>query len=242
MQVTWDENYRNFVITRIKRIQTLVPRRNFKGKYILDVGCWWGWFIRYARESEALVYGFDYVIRRINDAVEHLGNKKGLCIADAQEVPYRASDFDVVFSSHVLEHIEKEDKMLKEIYRVLKKNGNLIVIVPYDYSFGILPFRPFRYLLKNSENILKKYNRYDWLKSITYGDISHYREYTKKTLVRLLERNGFEIIEIKAFGFELPYPFKGRFKKSFHANIDRIFGELVPPFLRSEIILHARKK
>lgn len=39
-------------------------------------------------------------------------------------------DFDTILYLHVLEHIEEDMKELKQIYKKLKKNGHLIIIVP----------------------------------------------------------------------------------------------------------------
>jgi predicted SAM-dependent methyltransferase len=40
--------------------------------------------------------------------------------------------FDMVIANHILEHIPNDDKAIKEIYRVLKKNGIAILQVPYS--------------------------------------------------------------------------------------------------------------
>ena len=48
----------------------------------------------------------------------------------AEALPYENSSFDVVFCSHVLEHVADEKASLKEISRVLKPNGVLIIGMP----------------------------------------------------------------------------------------------------------------
>jgi ubiquinone/menaquinone biosynthesis C-methylase UbiE len=40
-------------------------------------------------------------------------------------------EFDIVYSSHSLEHAYWPDKVLKEFYRILKPAGKLFVILPY---------------------------------------------------------------------------------------------------------------
>ncbi|MGE7999170.1 class I SAM-dependent methyltransferase [Lysinibacillus sp. NPDC093190] len=47
-------------------------------------------------------------------------------------LPFEESSFDVVYSSHVLEHFSLQDasKLLNEIYRVLKPNGIVRIVVP----------------------------------------------------------------------------------------------------------------
>lgn len=43
---------------------------------------------------------------------------------------FGASQFDFVFSSHFLEHIKNPQVMLKEMKRVLKKSGYLVLYLP----------------------------------------------------------------------------------------------------------------
>ena len=236
----WDSIYQNFASLSIKRIESLAAL-NLKGRRILDVGCWWGWYIRYARERNAEVYGIDNETSRIKDAAEFLCNMDGLGVADAERIPYKADTFDAVFSYHVLEHIETDGQMIKEIYRILKRDGDLIIGVPNEYSLGLLPYRPIRWLLKHWESHLRKHGKYDWLKSISYSDSSHYREYTKKSLCKILSDHRFYIANIRSYGFAMPYPFKNRISKSVRVFLSRFLGPITPGFLREELILHARK-
>ena len=47
-------------------------------------------------------------------------------------LPYKDNTFDIAYSSHFLEHLDKDNakKILKEIKRVLKNNGILRLVVP----------------------------------------------------------------------------------------------------------------
>jgi ubiquinone/menaquinone biosynthesis C-methylase UbiE len=239
MRKNWEENYKNIELINIRRIKYQIPALDLTGKKVLDIGCWWGWFIRYARNNEALVSGFDCEIGRIANAIEFLHDIKGLCVASAEQMPYRTGIFNIVFCNHVMEHVASDDTMLREVKRVLTKKGILILAVPNDFSFAVLPFRPFRWLLKRRSEFLNKYNRYDWLKSIAYSDMSHYKEYTKKSLCTLLAANNFKIISIESYGLELPYPLKGRINKKISMLINWYLGPLIAPFFRCEFIVHA---
>jgi len=241
MRRDWETIYKDTTWLSIKRIESLTSSLNLPGKCILDIGCWWGWFIRYARELGSQVHGFDYELKRIQDATDFLGNKNGLCVANAEEIPYKTNMFDIVFSYHVIEHLEKDNKMIEDIYRVLKKDGDLILGVPNDCSMSILPFRPFRRILKHRERFLRKHNKYNWLKSIVYHDTSHYREYTKRSICNILNANHFFVEDIKSYGFEMPYPIKNRLSKKSRSFINWLLGPVSPTFLREELILHAKK-
>ena len=52
--------------------------------------------------------------------------------ADAYYLPFLSGSFDLIILSEVLEHLAEPLKALLEINRVLKKNGSLIVSVPYN--------------------------------------------------------------------------------------------------------------
>ena len=49
---------------------------------------------------------------------------------DVEAVPYRDETFDVVACSHVLEHVADDRQALRELHRVLKRDGWAILLVP----------------------------------------------------------------------------------------------------------------
>jgi SAM-dependent methyltransferase len=50
--------------------------------------------------------------------------------ASLTEIPLRNSSIDLIWCSHVLEHIKDVDKAIEEIYRVMHVNGFFLVDVP----------------------------------------------------------------------------------------------------------------
>ncbi len=66
--------------------------------------------------------------------IESLDNdpKAGADItASADEVPRNDEDYDGIFASHVLEHLDEPEKALEEWKRLLKKEGRLLIVVPF---------------------------------------------------------------------------------------------------------------
>lgn len=60
--------------------------------------------------------------------------KRGIKIKDKvnmEEIPYGDEEFDFIYNSHVLEHVPDDIKAMGELYRVLKKDGVCIVIIPF---------------------------------------------------------------------------------------------------------------
>ena len=168
-----------------------IPR---KSKF-LDVGCGAGYSLM--RASQGLnceVKGIDAdpgnhgVGRFVKDLVNDVLIKQGF----AEDLPYANESFDVVYSSHVLEHVNDEAKSLAEMKRVLKKDGVLIIGMPTSNMAILNGISQFIFtthvkiyeLIRNlfSENPINNFikifrinsHSYPRAKSIWY-DIFHYR-------------------------------------------------------------------
>ncbi len=63
----------------------------------------------------------------------------------SKKLPFNKSSFDTILLTEVLEHIQNPDKLLSEIYRVLKKGGHVIITVPFLYFIHEEPHDYFRY-------------------------------------------------------------------------------------------------
>ncbi len=70
--------------------------------------------------------------------------------ASAENLPYPDNSFDMVFSSHVIEHVPDVNKAISEINRVLKPGGLNICIVPTTTSRVYAFFDFYMYLLQRS--------------------------------------------------------------------------------------------
>ena len=67
--------------------------------------------------------GLDYITADLYDP-------KAMVKMDISKIEYPDESFDWFYCSHVLEHIPDDAKAISEIYRVLKKNGQAIIMVP----------------------------------------------------------------------------------------------------------------
>ena len=89
-------------------------------------------------------------------------------------------NYDVIFCSHVLEHIAYPEKLLSDIREILKADDSiLLVALPNFMCYG----NRFKILLGNFE-----YEKYGIM------DYTHLRWYTYKSAIKMLEENGFEIL------------------------------------------------
>jgi ubiquinone/menaquinone biosynthesis C-methylase UbiE len=98
----------------------------------LDVGCGAGYAMQKAiDELKCESYGVDpdpgaHGVGRYNNVNSQLN----IIQAFSEKIPFPDNHFDIVYSSHVLEHVNDENQSLKEMKRVLKPNGTLIIGMP----------------------------------------------------------------------------------------------------------------
>lgn len=80
----------------------------------------------------------EYILfKRLNIKVENSDVYDGANFKwDIQNIPCTAEQYDVIICNHVLEHVKDYKKALKELYRILKQGGVMLMTVPvlYEYS------------------------------------------------------------------------------------------------------------
>lgn len=64
---------------------------------------------------------------------------------DGKKIPFEDNTFDNAITSQVLEHVFEPDAFLREIHRVLKPNGHLLLTVPFVWDEHEQPYDYARY-------------------------------------------------------------------------------------------------
>ena len=151
---------------RGKRVLDFLKINNFlnKDSKILDHGCAAGNSMIMFEEENYDICGIDP-----HEPSVKLGNENGrkIFVAGGEKLPFRDNDLDLIISLGSLEHVYDLDRSMKEISRVLSKNGIL--------------FARWR-----SDNI--------WGSPYEFFNHNHYRFFTIKTWELLLNKFNFELI------------------------------------------------
>lgn len=88
--------------------------------------------------------------------IEDRGGVKDVIIADINEgIPLEDASVDLVLFTEVLEHIKEPDHALREINRVLKPEGKLIMTTPFAWLIHEAPNDFYRYTRFGLEYLLK---------------------------------------------------------------------------------------
>ena len=105
-----------------------LSKEELKGRSLLDVGCGTGWFSRRAAEMGSSVVSLDIGFRLLKKAREKYA--KVLVVADACVLCFPNASFDIIVSSECIEHTLDPKQALREMHRVLKPGGILLITVP----------------------------------------------------------------------------------------------------------------
>ncbi|KKU52331.1 MAG: hypothetical protein A3H69_05025 [Candidatus Sungbacteria bacterium RIFCSPLOWO2_02_FULL_47_9] len=162
---------------RVRRVRSYISR----GAVVLDVGC--GFKARLLRSLLPLIskgIGIDMDVPEGEEG--NITLKKGLL---EKTLDQETSSVDVVTLTAVLEHLQYPEDILKEIYRVLRPGGTLIITVPTWAARPVLEVLAYK-LHVIEEGEIRDHKRYFW----------------KRDLSRMLVSAGFKTEHITQAYFE----------------------------------------
>jgi 2-polyprenyl-3-methyl-5-hydroxy-6-metoxy-1,4-benzoquinol methylase len=145
---------------------------------ILDLGCGQGHITSKIQENfqSAEISGLDYSISAIEYAVA-LFPQIDFAVGNAYDPPYSEGYFDIVVCNNLWEHVPDPLFLLKEIRRIIRSGGFLIISTPS------------RYRLENIVRVMRG-------KSVRFMSPLHVTEYSVGQIIEQLEFGKFEVIRI----------------------------------------------
>lgn len=159
---------------RLRYCIKLARKAGVKNKNIVDVGCSNGLIANILAKSSKKYTGIDPSVGAINFAKKRI-KKANFFVSTADKLLVKDKSQDLAYIFDVIEHVPKgtEEKVFKEIWRVLKKGGKIILTTPFDHSIT------------------------------TYSDPAWYlghRHYSVGKMSKLLKKTGFTVNEIGVVG------------------------------------------
>lgn len=144
------------------------------------------------------IVGADFSVDMLNIAKEKI-SEEDFVAADAQYLPFKNELFDRILISFGFRNIMDKDLALKELHRVLKKDGRLIIL-----EFSQPRFKPLATIYNLYFNNILPYiggiisgNS----KAYAYLPASVYRFYKKDELYELIEKARFDNIKFSELNF-----------------------------------------
>ena len=171
----WHEYSSRLPLLLKKTKEIIVEIQKFKkrGKF-LDIGCGFGLLLKAAKEQGFDVLGIEKEAETAKIAKEKFNLR--VLTKEFNQVQLPEFSFDVISCFDVLEHIPEPKQFLKNIKKLLKKDGLLVIQSP------------------NIESIMAKITGVQWNWLLLPNHLWHF---TPKTLSILLTSNGFKILKLK---------------------------------------------
>lgn len=149
-------------------------KKSAEGK-LLDVGCGTGNILCKLVNGKRELFGIDLSENMVRECRRRMESNAEIKVADAEHMPYKDNFFDVLVCNASFHHYPHPEEVLKEMKRVLKSGGRLLIGEGYV-------LQPFRAILNLS---------------FRFSDSGDFKNYGKHEFIRMLEDNGFRIVEVK---------------------------------------------
>jgi predicted SAM-dependent methyltransferase len=119
-------------------------------------------------------------------------------------LPFQSNCTDQIYTSHLLEHLPYDAliKLLKECFRILKREGSLTVAVPNARIYLEAYIRPQNF---NATEYcaykpgFKYHSEIDYVNYIAYMDGHHHYMFDEKQLISILQSIGFKNVHMREF-------------------------------------------
>lgn len=188
--------------SRVRNVLSMIG--DLSGKQLLDIGCGGGFLANEFYKKGAKVTGIDYSAASVNLAKERFPHIDFSVAAVGSLGAFRENQFDAVSLLDVIEHVNDQEKALREIKRILKPSGFFIVSTDLDGSFWEKMFVP--KIINFTQRFSKEGRAYRAIKKAE-APRRQFKNYHKghcnlvnfEELEGLLEKENFKIIEHEVY-------------------------------------------
>ena len=171
-----------------RRLQMMARWATFNDARVLVAGCGVG---MYARQIQArytsLVEGFDIEFDRVESARQAI---PGALVAAGEHIPFAADSFDVVLSHEVIEHVADDARSIREMLRVAKPGGRILLFCPNRWY----PFETHGHYWRGSYHFGNT-PLINYLPNAMRDQLApHVRAYTVRDIMRLLPAERAQVL------------------------------------------------
>lgn len=223
----------------VKQIFDQYSSGNIKTQKILDLGMGPGrWSRFFLEQGYGHVYGYDISPKMIDFAKKIIKNSNfSATVGDIQKLSFNKNSFDKVFCFRAFKYVDNPNRSLKEIGRVLKPEGSILIEFANKSCLSMLAKLASSILNTLRRSKLKE-DSYRW-----YFSKTHF--YNLHEIESLFTLNNLEILDKKIVSIlpAIPLPtLDGRLTKCW-IICDDILKALLPSyFFARSILILAKKK
>lgn len=128
---SFESTFEKYAGGQVFSLDTFLTPLVQKNSTILDAGCGDGTGLKFLHDNGYTdLYGIDINPHKYFLARNYIGENR-VIDSDITATPFEDGKFDVVWCSHVLEHSYDPIKSLKELSRITKKGGYVLLVLPY---------------------------------------------------------------------------------------------------------------
>ena len=115
-----------------RRLQTIRGALELSsGDRVLDMGCGSGWLAHLCRQAGASVVAGDIALAGVAGARRRFPEAAAYAVTDVYHTGFASASFDAAVLSEVVEHLEDPQAGVREMARLVRPGGRVLVTVPY---------------------------------------------------------------------------------------------------------------
>lgn len=205
-EVANHENFFHLMKLSLQDVNFEELAEKLPSKNVLDIGCATGLLLNHLKGMGFHTTGVEICEASADYAINTHGlnvHKKPL-----EEVGFEDESFSVVHLSHLIEHVPSPSSVLKEIHRILQKDGYMILTTP------------------NEEGMFSRIYKEHWRSAMP----QHLHIFGMKNFVKFVKSIGFDVVQIKSWG-SIPV------EKNANKSVKKIVDKMVKVFNIGDVML-----